>query len=150
MKQNPPVQWNRDQPESADLVPTRDVMMYNNGTAVTAGEAVRLDPAYTSPLGVGFIEHTAAAASAAWVIGAAVDDIGAGEWGLVRVQGIQAGVKLASSTAAGAILVGSAAAAGTLATQSATYAATHHPVARCVVAESGGTGTVQWFGNSGY
>lgn len=150
MKINPPVQYRDDVPSTDQLVPNDEIVVYNNGTALVAGDVVRHDPSFTSPQGIGVIQHTAAAASAAWVIGAAVEPIAAGAWGRVRVKGIQAGVKLAGSTAAGAILVGSAAAAGTLATQSATYAATHHPVARCVIAESGGTGTVHWFGNCGY
>lgn len=150
MKTNPGVQFRDDSPATDDLVPSEEITVYNNGTALVAGDVVRLDPSFTNPLGIGVIQHSGTAASAAWVIGAAVEPIAAGAWGRIRVKGVQSGVKLAGSTAAGAILVGSAAAAGTLATQSVTYAATHHPVARCVVAESGGTGTVQWFGNCGY
>lgn len=128
------------------------VDFYNgSGAAIVAGNAVQLDTSVTSVSGAtryarAIKTSAASAAGGALVIGGAYEAIADGAWGRVQVEGVQTGVNVATSVAAGDRLCGSAASAGRLKAIDDTAAAEEvAPIAAiALTAESSNTATVRW------
>lgn len=118
--------------------------------AVVEGDHLVIDTSVTTKgMGMHVKKSVATAGGGGESRGGALCAAAAGAPVRVRTQGIQDNVKLVSLTAANALLVADTTTAGTLLTMSGTFAASTKPVARCLVAESGGRGTVEWFTSAG-
>lgn len=120
--------------------------------AVAEGDHLIIDTAVTTKgMGLHVKKSTAAAGGGGETRGGALTSAASGDPVRVRTGGIQDNVKLATGVVAGDQLVPDSSSAGRLmkaaaadGTAAAAFVIANRVVARCVVAESGNRGTVEW------